>query len=87
VAEGDKMVRAKFQVTAITEFAWSTAHKEVTFAARYDASIPEDKRCVSDTPSGKLVMIINSPEAFEQFQVGRTFYLDFTPVEEAVQSS
>lgn len=80
------MVRAKFQVTAITEFAWSAVHKEVTFAPRYDASIPEAQRCVSETPTGKLVMIINSPEALEQFQVGRTFYLDFTPVEEAVNS-
>ena len=80
------MVRAKFQVTAITEFAWSPVHKEVTFAPRYDASIPEDQRCVSETPTGKLVMIINSPEALEQFQVGRTFYLDFTPVEETVNS-
>jgi hypothetical protein len=86
VTEGDKMVRAKFQVTAVTEFAWSTAHKEVTFAPRYDASIPEDQRCASETPSGKLIMIINNPEALEQFQVGKTFYLDFTPVEEAVSS-
>ena len=53
---------------------------------RYDASIPEDQRCISEPPTGKLVMIIKSPEALEQFQVGKTFYLDFTPVEEAVNS-
>jgi hypothetical protein len=80
------MVRAKYQVTAVTEFAWSAVEREVTFEARYDASIPEDHRYALEIPSGKLTMIINNPEALDQFQVGKTFYLDFTPVEEAAIS-
>jgi hypothetical protein len=77
------MIRAKFQVTVITEFAWSNVHKEVTFESRYDPSIPEDQRFVPGIPSGKLMMIVDNPAALEQFQTGKTFYLDFTPVEEA----
>ena len=81
------MVRVKFQVTKITEFAWSNVHKEVTFEPRYDTSIPEDQRCASTTPSGKLTMIVNNPIAMEQFQIGKTLYVDFTPIEEAENSS
>jgi hypothetical protein len=80
------MVRAKFQVTAITEFAWSNVLKEVTLEPRYDPSIPDDQRFASAIPSGKLRMIVDNPAALEQFQTGKIFYLDFTPVEAAETS-
>ena len=81
------MVRAKFQVTAVTEFAWSNVHKEVTLEPRLDTSIPEDQRFTSAIPSGKLKMIVDTPSALEQFQIGNIFYLEFIPVEEAAKSS
>jgi hypothetical protein len=80
------MIRAKFQVTVITEFAWSNVHKEVTFEPRYDPSIPEDQRFAPGIPSGKLTIIVDNPAALEQFQAGKWFYLDLTPVEEAESS-
>ena len=75
------MVRAKFQVTAITEHVWGNGVKTVRFEPRYDASIPEDQRFAEATPSGELSITVNNPAALEQFKLGQQFYLDFTPVE------
>jgi hypothetical protein len=33
------------------------------------------------TPSGYMSMVITNPSAFDQFSIGKEFYLDFTPVE------
>jgi len=31
------------------------------------------------TPSGKLEMSVTNPGAIEQFEIGKAYYLDFTP--------
>lgn len=34
------------------------------------------------TPSGELSMTITNPAAYKEFEVGKEFYLDFTPADE-----
>lgn len=76
-------VRAKFQVSSIKSFAWHPTAKEITLAPQYDPAIPEDQRFAKATPSGSLTMQVDNPAAAEQFELGKFFYLDFTPVEAA----
>lgn len=72
------MVRAKFQVTDITEHRYPG--KTVRLQAIYDPDTPEDKKFVEATPTGSMEMLITNPKALEIFQVNQYFYLDFTPV-------
>jgi hypothetical protein len=34
------------------------------------------------TPSGQLEMVIDNPDASERFEVGKEYFLDFTPAGE-----
>jgi hypothetical protein len=70
------MVRAKFQVQAITETSWGA--KIFKLAPMYDTSIEEDRRYSKATPSGSLEMQINNPPAAAFFELGKSYYIDFT---------
>ena len=70
-------------VTAV-EPAWDGApedQKSVKLSCQYDPELPEDQRFCSATPSGTASFLINNPKAIEQFKVGFSYYVDFTPVE------
>lgn len=71
-------IRAKFTVTSVTDYG---GYKVVNLEPRYDDRIPEDARFYSATSTGKMEMTINNPAAADQFQPGRAFYADFTPVD------
>ena len=73
------MVRAKLMVSSIEEHSWGA--KTVKFQAQYDQSIPEDQRFQQATPSGHAEMQIDNPAALGQFQLGKQYYVDFTPAE------
>lgn len=78
------MVRAKFQVTQVitTEYGpHTTPSKRIVLEPRYDAKLAEDVSFSKATPSGRIEMQIDNPVAIEQLPVGKTFYVDFTPVE------
>lgn len=75
------MVRAKFQVTAVTQYSGDSSARNIKLEPRYDESIPEDRRFAVATPSGELTMYVNNAAAVEELKLGKTFYLDFTPVE------
>lgn len=74
-------VRAKFQVSSVKSYAWNPNAKEITLTPQYDTSIPEDRRFAKATPSGTLTMTVDNPAASEQLELGKFFYIDFTPVE------
>lgn len=74
-------VRAKFKVSEHRLFAWNPNARTIVLEPQYDQSIPEDKRFCEATPSGRLEMHVTNPAAIEQLAIGKTFYLDFTPVE------
>lgn len=42
---------------------------------------PENARFTKATPWGDIEMGIDNPAAIEQFEVNKTYYVDFTPAE------
>lgn len=74
------MVRAKFKVTEHRQYAGDNG-KEIVLQPQYDESIEEDRRFAKYTPTGRFAMRVDNPLAVEQLALGRTFYLDLTPVE------
>lgn len=75
-------VRAKFRCTSeasVRHSVGSAGHRVFTFQPMYDSSVPEDQRYFSSTPSGKLEITVDNPAV--NWEPGRDYYLDFTPVE------
>lgn len=75
------MVRAKFVLAEETRCNWSPTSKKLVFSAQYDQNTPEDQRYSKATPTGTLTMQVDNPAALEQFELGKAYYIDFTPVE------
>lgn len=71
-------VRAKFRCTSVETFQAGAA-RTFRFAAEYDADLPEDQRYARYTPSGELRITVDNPNV--DFEPGKSYYLDFTPVE------
>ena len=71
------MVRAKMMLTAITAHSWGG--KSLEFSCEYDPSIPEDVRFQKATPSGNVKICIDNPTAVSQFELSKSYYVDFTP--------
>jgi len=74
-------VRAKFRFIEKTDMHWSSTAKKLVFQPEYDTSIPEDQRFAKATPSGRFEMTVDNPSALEQFELGKTYYVDFAPAE------
>ena len=82
--QGEKMsVRAKFKVDSI-EMSKSGADitKTIKMSPVYKNADPntENSKFWRWTPSGSLLMNCLNPTASEQFELGKEYYLDFTPV-------
>jgi len=71
-------VRAKLHLTSMTTYEWGG--KKLRFDTRYDSSIPEDQRFQKATPTGSIEMQIDNPIALDQFEMGKDYYVDFSPV-------
>ncbi len=76
------MVRAKFQVSSITKHSYGPATTILLYAQCAD-SIEENKRFAKYTPSGRLELTVDNPPAQEFFELGKSYYLDFTEVPNA----
>lgn len=74
-------IRAKMVLSSITSHSWSKDSKTLKFTTQYDQSIPEDQRFQKATPSGFIEMQVDNPAALEQFELGKGYYVDFTPSE------
>ena len=70
-------VRAKLHLIAITHTTYNA--KILKFATLYDQAIPEDLRFQKATPSGSAEFHIDNPAAAEQFELGKAYYVDFSP--------
>lgn len=75
------MIRAKFKVSCIEHHDWGG--RVVHLDAQYDESIPEDRRFAVATPSGSMTMQVDNPEVLKELELGRKFYLDLIPIDEA----
>lgn len=81
------VVRCKMKVVEVIDrtSSYSITKQEshqVKLAAVTD---PANKTWAAYTPSGSIELTINNPDAFAQFKVGETFFVDFTaaPASEA----
>lgn len=72
-------IRCKFTVSSVTTY--QGGNRKVTLAPQYDQSIEEDRRFSKYTPSGSLEMLVDNPNVIDALQLGKTFYIDLTPVE------
>jgi hypothetical protein len=81
-------VRAKFRCTTENHKRWGTEDSQVArsyeFMAVYDPAVPEDQRYAKASPSGSLTIQVDN--AAVTFEPGRSYYLDFTPVDEAASA-
>ncbi|MBY5709706.1 hypothetical protein [Rhizobium leguminosarum] len=75
------VVRAKFRCQSVTHFAGDgSLHAEIRFTA-VNGNGEENKSWSKWTPSGELKMMVTNPSAIEAFELGKSYYLDFTPAE------
>lgn len=81
------MTRAKFYVQSKKEFADFSgmvgATEVVLFPVTHDLQNPEseNKRFWTATPNGKITMTITNAEAADTFEMGKQYYVDFTPAD------
>lgn len=79
------MVRAKFYCNRIsqTSSGYGPSARPMTEVSLYPVTTgsDEDKAFWESTPTGSLTMGILNEEAAKRFVLGKTYYLDFTPVE------
>lgn len=71
------MVRGKFTLQSITRHAYGGEGRELVFTAQYDPDLPEDQAYSKATPTAKITMTVDNPEALSQFELGKTIYVDF----------
>lgn len=71
-------VRAKF----IVETKDSGEFGNVTLRAVYSTDPNhENKQFWDSTPAGEIHMHITNEKAFKQFELGKEYYIDFTPAD------
>ncbi|NQE62938.1 hypothetical protein [Caulobacter sp. RHG1] len=79
-------VRAKFYVTEIKHVVThqpDTVCATIVMAPVYGDGT-DNAAWSKWTPNGKLEMTVTNPAAIERFDLGKSYYLDFTPVPEPV---
>ncbi|MFC1410497.1 hypothetical protein ACEZCY_14655 [Streptacidiphilus sp. N1-12] len=71
-------IRAKFACASVQDFG-SNRPAAVEFTAVYDATTEENARFTKATPSGKISMTVDNPDAV--FEPGAYYHVTFTKVE------
>lgn len=79
-------VKARMRVIGRGEKNWSDGKKLDAIEVKLQAVYSDDKGSPNysfsqATPSGEISLMITNPAAFEQFAIGQTFDIDFTPVD------
>jgi hypothetical protein len=76
-------IRAKFRLMSETKNAYNAEQRLLVFQSMYDPDlVAEDRSYAKATPSGKLEITVDNPNA--TFELGKDYYLDFTPVDAEV---
>jgi len=72
--------RAKFRCATEKRYSKKADGQRIyEFHAVYDDGTPENERYAKYTPSGRIEITVDNPAV--EFELGRDYYLDFTPVE------
>jgi hypothetical protein len=75
-------VRAKFWVREIHQHHTNdptAVSATVKLAPVYDDGTKQNKDWSKYTPQGEISMMITNPGAIEQFELGKSYFVDFTP--------
>ena len=77
------IARCKFSVTKVEPAPYSSTPGEVQvfLTTEYDPDDPEDTRFSRYTPGGAMMFCVNNPKVVPEMIVGRSFYIDLTPVD------
>lgn len=76
------MVRAKFKVVETRRIDYGSGAQEVVKLA--PASGAGNESWSKWTPGGSIEMTITNPEAVAQLELGKHFYVDFSPADAPV---
>lgn len=72
-------IRCKMKLENVFAQAWGGA--KAIFRCEYDPQlIAEDASFQKATPSGHAEFQIDNPKAADQLVIGKSYYVDFTPV-------
>lgn len=74
-------VRAKFKVTELINRVsnYGTGKQDSATVKLMPVMGDENRTWSKWTPGGSIEMTITNPDAFKQFDVGQTYFVDFTP--------
>lgn len=75
-------VRGKFVVSQVTRTHWNKDTAEITLTAQYSPNNPEDQSYAAATPTATILMSVTNPAAVATLELGKAFYVDFTPLDE-----
>jgi hypothetical protein len=69
------------KVTEVTDRSsqWGTTSQETHEVTLTPVAGEENKTWAKYTPGGSIKLTINNPDAFNQFAIGQTFFVDFSP--------
>jgi hypothetical protein len=74
-------VRGKFAVISVACVNWSPTVRIIKLSPVCDTTTPENERFTRYTPSGSIEMTVDNPPASDFLVLGKTFYVDFIPVD------
>lgn len=74
-------VRGKFKLSERTEVEWNRTSRRLKFHAVCNDDTDENQKFHKATPSGEISIVVDNPNAVSQFEIGKTYYVDFTPAE------
>ena len=84
MSEEQKRVRAKFWVTDIKHLETGSPNEvcaSIQLQPVYNNGDPGNASWSKYTPSGKLEMSVTNPSAIDAFEMGKPYYIDFTPAD------
>jgi len=73
-------VRGKFKLNEVTHVEYSADARKLRFGAVCNNNTEENAKFHKYTPSGEINMTVDNPEASKQYELGKEYYVDFSPV-------
>ena len=80
-------VRAKMKcygVQHLQDGQPDTTLADIRLMPVYDDKDPTNKAWSKATPAGEVRLLVTNPEAIAAFEIGKSYFVDFTPVPEPV---
>lgn len=72
-------VRGKFKLIESTQVEYNPDVRKLKFQAVCNDGTEENEKFHKYTPNGEVSMTVDNPAASEQFELGKQYYVDFTP--------